>query len=254
MSQYGSFASRALLEAILPDGELPLNFVERVAALSASTIVHVPTKVRGRLANTMAATLLGMARGSERASLLEFARSKLLLGPIPRFRSKQQVLTERFVAWEEGQFESLLVKAEEAQFASREKSAAKRRNNEFDPVSAKTRRAKQLVLNGAYSKAVTALISNLADLTPSDEQKWADELLPGSQFPEEAVSEPAVGVPTEGDSNSRDSMRHALRGIRFGALSAAGQSGCRPEHSNDALSAQPRATASRLLRVFFRIL
>ena len=242
----GTQGMRSLPEAELPDGELPSDFIERVVALSASTIVHVPTRLRHRLASTMAATLLGMARGNGKASTLEQARSKLLLGPVPRFRSKRKVLTERFDAWEAGQFECLLIKAEEVQFALRRQAGVNR--NTQDALSGKLRRAKQLVSNGAYSKAIAALSSELAVLTPGDEQKWVEELLPGSRFPDEALSESVDGMADRTETGSRDNTRHVLKGIRFGALSAAGPSGCRPEHLNDALSAQPRSTASRLLR------
>ena len=191
----GSQVPRSLPEAELPDGELPSDFIDRVAALSSSTIVHVPTRLRARLASTMSATLLGMARGSERASILEQARSKLLLGPVPRYRSKRKVLTERFDAWEEGKFEPLLIKAEEAQFALRAKAGKSHGEHILDRLSAKIHRAKHLVSNGTYSKVVAALSSELAVLTPADEQKFVDELLPASQAPEEALSAAADVVP-----------------------------------------------------------
>ena len=72
--------------------------------------------------------------------------------------------------------------------------------------------------------------------------------MPASESPEEALSAAADVVPERIESASRDNVRHVLKGIRFGALSAAGPSGCRPEHLNGARSAQPRAAASRLSR------
>ena len=99
--------SRIIPEAQLPDGELPTDFLDRVSILPSMSIMRVPVRLRGRLAATMASTLTGMARDVEKASLLERARTKLLLGPVPRFRNKRTELVNRFDAWEAGHFEML---------------------------------------------------------------------------------------------------------------------------------------------------
>ena len=114
----------------------------------------------------MAATLTGMARGVERASKLEQARTKLLLGPIPQFRNKRVELVSRFDAWEAGQFEFLLIKAEEQNHQRNE--ARKKRIDGGDSSRAKAQRAKDLAQNGAYSKAVSSLTSEMARFTHTE--------------------------------------------------------------------------------------
>ena len=117
--------SRVLPEAQLPDGELPIDFLDRVVILPSASIMRVPVRLRGLLAATMSATLSGMARGIERASVLEQARTKLLLCPVPRFRNKRSELKNRFDAWEAGPFEALLIRIEEQHF---ERKQARKKN------------------------------------------------------------------------------------------------------------------------------
>ena len=60
------------------------HFSRRVRALPSATLVHVPVDQRERHALILAALLDRIAQGDEDACLLEEARSKLLLGPVPR--------------------------------------------------------------------------------------------------------------------------------------------------------------------------
>ena len=52
--------------------------------------------LRARAAKAMAATLNGVARGSDRGNLLEQGRSKLLYGPVPRGFNTRTELDKRF--------------------------------------------------------------------------------------------------------------------------------------------------------------
>ena len=50
------------------------------------------------------------------------------------------------------------------------------------------------------------------------------------------------------DVEDMRSWSKALEGVRFGALSAPGNSGARPEHLRDAITCKPRASAAQLGR------
>ena len=237
--------SRTLPEASLPDGELPVDFAARVALLPSMSIMRVPVKLRGRLAATTVATLTGLARGVEKASVLEQARTKLLLGPVPKFRNKRTELVNRFDAWDAGHFELLLIRAEEQNHQRKE--ARKKSLLDGDNSRSKARRAKDLAQNGAYSKAVSSLTSELASFTPAEEVAWSEQLLPRSGRPDEVLAEAVVVDLASDTTPPRDAMRQVLKGVHFKASSAPGPSGCRPEHLQDALSSRPRSSASRLL-------
>ena len=56
--------------------------------------------------------------------------------------------------------------------------------------------------DGAYSKAVSAVTSELADLTAEQQAEWATELLPRSLRPEQALFR-AANTPTEADVTMR---------------------------------------------------
>ena len=90
------------------------------------------------------------------------------------------------------------------------------------------------------------MTSDLASFTPAEEVSWSEKLLPRSERPDQVLAD-AVGGDTELEIvPARDSMRQILKGVRFKGSSAPGPSGCRPEHLQDALSARPRSSASRL--------
>ena len=89
----------------------------------------------------------------------------------------------RFDAWEAGQFEFLLIKAEEQNHQRNE--ARKKRIDGGDSSRANAQRAKDLAQNGAYSKAVSNLTSEMARFTPTEEVYWSENLLPRSERPGE---------------------------------------------------------------------
>eukprot|EP00973_Karenia_brevis_P046224 6409010-Karenia_brevis.AAC.1 len=78
---------------------LPEDFEEKVRSLPSATIVHIPTRYRENMCTITAATLNGMCEGNVHASMLEEARSKLLLSPIPKGHSKRVELGARLKAW-----------------------------------------------------------------------------------------------------------------------------------------------------------
>ena len=113
--------------------------------------------------------------------------------------------------------------------------------------SRRSRRAKDLAQNGAYSKAVCSMTSEMAVFTPDEEEVLAAQLLPRSDRLESVFADvPEVESPIE--APARDAMRQTLKGVRFKASSAPGPTGCRPEHLQDALNSKPRSSASLLLK------
>ena len=64
-----------------------------------------------------------MPAGDEAACALERARSKLLLGPVPKGANTRVELAKRLNLWLAGAFEELLVRAEE-QFRARTRARA----------------------------------------------------------------------------------------------------------------------------------
>ena len=138
--------------------------------------------------------------------------------------------------------------------------------------------------DGAYSKAVSAVTSEMADLTAEQQAAWATELLPRSLRPEQALFR-AANTPTEADvtmgthhtppeqdvtmrtddeqharaddtrqnaqargHSGRRTFKHALHCVKFAALSAAGPSGARPEYLKEMLSIRQRSIANKLYK------
>lgn len=206
--------------------------------LPSASMVHMPMQFRGRMAGIMAATLGEMVGGCARASDLERARCKLLLGPIPKHRTTRTELRDR------------LRSRAEVQHAAR---TTARKAGRQHGISMRAQRAAALARSGAYRKAVASLTSECADLSLEEQSMWASRLLPSSNRPDEALAAPsapavAENVDTEqaNDTTSRVGARRALEGVRFAALSAPGPSGARPEHLQDALSSRPRGPSNRL--------
>ena len=240
-----------LADTGIPDGALPEGFVERVRSLPPGTILHIPLDQRARLCSVTAATLLGMVRGDPRASVLEEARSKLLLGPVPKGRNLRVEIGNRLVLWKSGAFEQLLLKAEEAQ---RQRRRASLRRPAGADARNRIRRSKKLAADGAYRKGIGSLTTEVAELSNEQQRSYSSQLLPCSSRPLSACS---TYLPSEGGSahdaaeastQSPSSFRHALSGIRFPALSAAGPSGARPEHLKEMLGIRQRSTANKLYK------
>lgn len=89
--------------------------------------MHIPSATRERMCTIMAETLEGMVAGDDALTLLERARSKLLLLPPPADFSLRTELATRLRLWRDGGFLELLVRAEEqvrARAASRKRQRA----------------------------------------------------------------------------------------------------------------------------------
>ena len=91
---------------------LPDDFQARVRALLPLTRLAIPSGLRKRHTEVWAATLEGLAQGSREWSLLEEARSKLLLYACPRHVHGPRELAEQVAMWQWGEFEALLVRSE----------------------------------------------------------------------------------------------------------------------------------------------
>ena len=234
-------------EPEIPQGALPTDFLTRVRALPASTIVHTPMALRGKLAACMTATLTGMVHGDVKASLLEEARSKLLYGLIPRHRNLRVEVLKRLELWQLGRFAELLVRSEEQHQARVE---ARRRQRVGGQARLRVQRALALTRAGAYRKAVASLTSSVAELSPEEQQEWATKLLPRSVRMDEGRLQHDGGVEEDApvEATSFGGSRKILSGVHFAALSAPGPSGARTEHLQEALGARPRSISSRLAR------
>ena len=217
---------RREIEPEIPEGDLPDAFLVRVRQLGSQTIVHIPVAFRSRAAKIMAGTLLSSARGTVRGNALEQARSKLLYGPIPNGFNTCTELEERFTGWEQGRFSELLLRAE-AQAAFRVEDRRRRKGGSTGSIRAS--RAKALTRAGAYRRAVVSLTSEVAELSEAEQRSWTAQLLPCSMRPGSARAAAAAVVDDEAAAAPAASL--ALDGVRFGALSAAGPTGARPEQS-----------------------
>ena len=102
---------------------------------------------------------------------------------------------------------------------------------------------------GAYSKAVAALTSEVAEFPAPQQVQWATELLPGAEREEgtEVTSGGPHAAAAVADAAGCSDRGPPLRGVRFPAMSAPGPSGTRPEHLREALSVRSRPVANRLL-------
>ena len=216
------------------------DFSKRVADLPPTSVVHIPISLRQRHAIIMAELLEGMAEGNAASSILEFARTKLLLGPIPRKLNARCELARRLERWKAGLYDELLVRAEE-QCRSRCGTVSKKLRGTKNQY--KTRRARMLVGEGAYSKAAASLQTDVADLEDKKQLEWAEKLLPNSTRPDAARAHS-----TEPPDEVEASRGYALAGVHFRAMSAPGPSGARPEHLREFVAVRNRRIASRLLQ------
>ena len=118
------------------------------------SVLHVPVDQREKHARILTDMLERMAEGDTAACVLEEARTKLLLGPVPRGAHVRVELAKRLERWNAGAFTELLVRAEEQQRARARCRAALRG---MPKHGARARRARSLVGEGAYSKAASSL-------------------------------------------------------------------------------------------------
>gem|GEM_PF-7075693 len=220
---------------------LPLNFLARVHAMPCSTFEGIPHSLRARLCDITASLVEGMNANDSKSALLEEARSKLLLARIPRGCSVPHELRARLGAWDAGEFEELLSRIEvqrERFLSSKAPAGARRRRGD---------RSLHLARGGARRKAVQALTSDMALLSPDEQRCWAAELLPGATAASRGPLPPLP--PDELPADALDGVEDSpLRGVRFGPLSGPGRSGARPEHLRDMLACGRRRHRNRLLK------
>ena len=223
-----------------PAHDLPPDFLARVRRLSPQTLVHVPGAYRQRLCVITAACVEGSNVGDNSAALLEQARSKLLLAPVPKGCSTSAELGVRFALWEAGSFADLLVRLE---VQAKNTADSRRQVSSFPRPGA---RARKLAQSGAYRKAVQSFGAAAANLTAEDEQRWARELLPDTTRQSSNGPIPAPVMPVE-PADSQE-VPKPLAGVHFSRLSGPGPTGMRPEHLRDMLSCKRRRAVNRLLR------
>ena len=96
--------------AIIPP--LPDDLLGRVRALPEQTLLRVPRALRARLCDITATVLESCNAGCPDAAVLEQARSKLLLGRIPRGHNMAHELRARFDLWDSRRFAELTARAE----------------------------------------------------------------------------------------------------------------------------------------------
>ena len=246
--------------AIMVDVELPADWLSRVRSLPSNTRVHTPLAFRAKLAQAWALCLEGIEAELPGYCKLEEARSKLLLGECPQGAYAPKELAERFALWEASEYGQLLARAEAQTLlrsSERQRNTAKRQNAERQT---RRRRAKKFVAEGAYRKAVGTLTTDVSTLTPQQQQSFAERLLPSSARAD-ALHGP---VAMEGDGGSRAALSqarntfsseedHPLKGVRYGALTAPGPTGTRPEHAKEAFGIRQKAVARRLARAMLKV-
>ena len=150
--------------------------------------------------------MVGLAAGLPGFCRLEEARTKLLLAECA------------------GDFEGLLARAEAQALLRRGPARSSRKPRTED-------RAKRLAAEGAYSKSLGVLTTQLADPTPEQQRHYATRLLPPSQR-----GEAWKATPTADSDPANTEQQHQLRGVRFKAMTAFGPTGTRPEHAQEALN------------------
>ena len=220
--------------------------MDRIRRLSSSSLLHIPVQFRARLCTITARLLTEMTEGNARSAALEEARTKLLLGPVPRKRNRRVELNTRLRLWNQGDFDTLLIRAEGQAL---DRQAHQRRRPGRD--KGKGARSRLLAKEGAYGKGVRSLTSEVAAFSQHDELQWSNTLLPQSGSSHSAVfSQVASDVhmrDEDVDSQPRH-LRSSMSGIRFPALSAAGPSGARPEHLKEMLAIRQRCVANSLYK------
>ena len=231
-----------------PDDEDPMPSVEvlkalllRIRKLPSKTEIHIPVAVRVRHAKILNGVLLRMIAKDVSACYLEEMRSKCLLGMVPKNRNRKVELTIRLNLWRRNAFEELVTRAE-IQNATNNSGRSRITNSK-----SKGRRAKHLVKEGARSRADISLTSELAILTPEEEEAYAEELLPQSVRPSEALSG-GIGGDQINQVSAEKELGYGLKGVRFKALSAPGPSGARPEQLKELLACGNKRVAREFAR------
>ena len=184
-----------------------------------------------------------MAQKDPKLCLLEERRSKLLLGQVPHGEHSPKELATRLAMWENENYTGLLSRMERQYFeAVMARRQSRRQINAAK--QAKPRKARRMVGEGAYRKALNSVTSEHASMSAAEEHGWTEQLLPQSQHPEGALVSAALtgedqemplasdSLPTSQDRND-NGYESPLKGVRFAALTAPGPTGTRPStHEN----------------------
>ena len=105
-----------------------------------------------------------------------------------------------------------------------------------------------LAKEGAYSKAVSSLQTEVAAFSGEEEHQWTTTLLPQSTDPDAATSSDAtMGAEDDDSENNRQPFRNSMSGIRFPAMSTAGPSGARLEHLEQNACHSPQVHSKRFV-------
>lgn len=145
------------------------GFLKRIETPPSASVLHVPVGLRQRHSMVMAQLLEGMADGNVEACALEIARTKLLLGPVPRGINVRFELARRLERRKAGSYEELLSRADH-QCRTRRDVALKKRA--CPKHGSRARRARALVTEGAYSKVAASVHTEVAELDEHRQLEW----------------------------------------------------------------------------------
>ena len=208
--------------------------------------------------------------------------AKLLLG---NFRPGAHITQEvgvRLEMWQNRRFEDLLRRVEvhrSAQDTPRPRRAvASKRSRQGDARPAltekKTEAITRMVHEGAYRKAIHALIGESTVVPPEEALGWARKLHPAATKAEALVTEherakwdakskktaaaKAAALDAEAREEETDktiaaTWENPLKGLKFGSLKAPGPSGLRPEHIGEMMSVRKRV-ANKVIRALDKLL
>ena len=187
----------------LPAGDDREAFLNEVRKLSCNSECHVPVSLRDRFTIILTNLLDRISDGDVDACFLKEVRSKLLLSPIPKYRNKKVELSLRLKMWQERDFHQLLIRIQD-QLRNQQSRPKKR-----PCLQSRGRRARYLVREGAKSRAVATLTSDVAALSTEEEIQYAEELLPSSVHAETALFIPVTPGIAREDLEDRDITQEA---------------------------------------------
>ncbi len=153
---------------------LPPDFRDRFNQLSPITLLKIPNQHLARLCEISALGIENGIYGFEEFATLEEASPKLLLARVPKGLNKAHEVKARLKLWDAGELENLLRRIEEQQ----RRGLSKHSTDGRAAVRAQVRRGTR---NGAYRKSVQRATSSVAAMSPEDERKYAQELLPDTE-------------------------------------------------------------------------
>ena len=225
---------------------LPQDFTGRIRRLPCRSKLHVPVEFRMKHALAWNQALEGIAAKVPAWCKLEEARTKLLLSEAPEGADSKRELAERFRLWSDGRFSELLDRAEQQHVLNRRpaKRAPKGKKRRTD----RARMALYQTGEGAYRKALGTLTSEMAQMSATDEQAWARELLPAAERTDALYVLDALPHDVEMASASNVEFEHPLEGIHYRPITAPRPTGTRPEHAKEALGIRQKAIARKLAR------